>query len=651
MQSSSASPEAALREPWLLPPADRADALIARSQRRSLDLHRLDPAQGSPRVLTAGSLRVHREPLEPLLEVARSGMESLYLQIRDAGYVVLLTDAEGVAVEFIDNPAVEREARRAGLARGGCWTEDQEGTCAVGLALIDRLPFTVHHGEHFRVSNGLLTCSAAPIFTADGRLNAVLDASALHSPGDKRSQQLVLMLVHQAARMIENAYFLRQFERHLVLRTSSRREFLEVTTEGLIAFDAGGRVVAANPRFLHDMGRSPASLIGAGVEDLFGLRYEALAAAAKASEGPLRLRLAHSGSECFALARAPRPTRPAARPTSRAAAPGTGQSLEELAGADPRMQEAARKARRVIDKPVAVLLQGESGTGKEAFAKAMHGASVRAAAAFIALNCAAIPETLIESELFGHGPGAFTGAQARGSRGKIAQAHGGTLFLDEIGDMPLALQTRLLRVLAEGEVTPLGSERAQQVDLQVICATHRRLDGLVASGQFRLDLYHRLNGITLTLPPLRERSDLEALIESVLALEARACAAPAPALSRRARELLLAHAWPGNIRELKNVLRAALLLCESGEIEPEHLAADIGACAAPGPWPGRQDPQAWHGPAAQDPAATSAGQALRLVLQQHQWRISDAARSLEVSRSTVYRRMARYGIVEPNRQH
>lgn len=645
---------AATPEPWSIPQADRVEALIARSRQRSADVHRLDPARGSPRVLSSGALREHRDPLATLLDVARSGMESLFLQIRDVGYVVLLTDADGVAVEFISNPSVEREAQRAGLAAGGCWTEEQEGTCAVGLALIDRLPLTVHHGEHFRATNGLLTCSAAPIFAADGRLLAVLDASALNSPSDRRSQHLVLAMVNQTARMIENAYFLHQYERHLVLRTSSQREFLEITTEGLIALDAGGRVVAANQRFRNDMGRTPESLDGAHVEDLFGVRYEALAAAAgRSSTEPIKLRLLNSGGQCFALPRGPRQPPAATRRPGSATPPWPASShdaLDELAGSDARMQATVRKARRVIDKPVAVLLQGESGTGKEAFAKALHATSHRAAAAFVAVNCAAIPETLIESELFGHCEGAFTGARAKGARGKIAQAHGGTLFLDEIGDMPMALQTRLLRVLAEGEVTPLGAERALSVDLQLICATHRDLDGLVATGQFRLDLYYRLNGLMLTLPPLRERSDLGTLIDTILVAEAANCAAPVPSLSVRARALLLGHGWPGNIRQLKNCLRSALLLCEGGQIDVEHLPGEIAAAARPALPPRRLVSDAWReAPACTEEPAAPAAAALRRVLQEHHWNISDTARCLDVSRSTVYRRMARLQIVEPNR--
>lgn len=633
---------------------DADDVLIERSRQRSFDLYRLDPGRcDPPRVLPAQALREHRTPMEPLLDVARSGTESLFMQIRDAGYVVLLTDAHGVAVDFINNPVIDRELRRAGLYLGGCWSEQYEGTCAVGLATTERRPITVHHGEHFRATNNALTCSAAPILAPNGDLLAVLDASALQSPDDKRSQQLVLQMVKFTARMVENANFLRQYERHLVLRLGSRRDFLEVTTEGLIALDEGGHIVAANQRFLQDVGATPASFAGRHVEDVFGIGFDTLAAAARAGGDPIALRLLHSGSQCFALARQPRRVRQSPSLTGGRVSHGPSASaLESLAGSDARMAANVRQALRVLDKGLPVLLQGESGTGKEAFAKAMHDASARASRAFVALNCAAIPETLIESELFGYKDGAFTGARAKGARGKVLQAHGGTLFLDEIGDMPLAMQTRLLRVLAEREVMPLGAEQPTPVDLQIICATHRDLKDLVASGLFRLDLYYRLAGLALALPALRDRLDKEELIQAVLEAESRDLGCEAPCLTESVLAVLAAYAWPGNIRQLKNTLRAALALSGDEPIGVAHLPAEItDAISATLPPPrlsslGFND----HAPATAPATATDAREALLQALRQHQWNVTEAARSLGTCRATVYRRMQKYCIIPPNQR-
>lgn len=630
--------------PW------RADDVIERSRQRSMYLHRLDPGRKDPpRVLTATDLRDYRAPMEELLNVARSGMESLFLQIRDAGYVLLLTDAHVVTVDFINNPLLDRELRHAGLYLGSCWSEDKEGTCAVALANLERRSITVHHAEHYRAPYRALTCSAAPILAPDGQILAVLDASALHSPDDKRSQHLLLQMVKSTARMIENAHFFRQFDKHLVLRLSTRREFLEVATEGLIALDEGGRIVAANQAFLQSVGRSSEALTCAHLEDVFDTRLDRLLDASSIHQKALTLRLRDSGEQCFALVHGSRKIAPAAG-LERTQAPTINEdALRDLAGSDLGMARNVDLALRVVDKGLAILLQGESGTGKEAFAKAIHAASTRRSKAFVAVNCAAIPDTLIESELFGYKDGAFTGARSKGARGKIQQAHGGTLFLDEIGDMPLSMQTRLLRVLSEGEVTPLGSETPIPVDIQVICATHRNLDDLVSSGEFRLDLFYRLNSVTLRLPSLRERTDKEGLIHTLLEDEGRALYAHPGNISNQALTVLLTHHWPGNIRQLKNTLRAALALSGGATIEIEHLPGELQGIRRSGFPPSRMSSIDIRIPRI-DAVIHSERDALIQVLRESQWNITEAARKLGTCRATVYRRMQKLEIISPNRQ-
>ena len=232
-----------------------------------------------------------------------------------------------------------------------------------------------------------------------------------------------------------------------------------------------------------------------------------------------------------------------------------------------------RNAQRVADCAVSVLIRGPTGSGKEAFARAIHLASNRARRAFVAVNCAAIPESLIESELFGYTAGAFTGARREGMRGRIAQSSGGTLFLDEIGDMPLTLQTRLLRVLEDQEVTPLGSETSVKLDLRVICASHRNLRELLDRGMFREDLYYRLNGITLELPALAARRDKETLIRKCIASEIPA--GSSASIEGAALDRLASYNWPGNIRELRNTIRTALAICENSVIRLSDLPAEI----------------------------------------------------------------------------
>src|SRR6201996_6783490 len=323
-------------------------------------------------------------------------------------------------------------------------------------------------------------------------------------------------------------------------------------------------------------------------------------------------------------------------------------TLEDIAGEDPQMLRSVRSAYRIADSGVSVLIQGPTGSGKEAFAHAMHLVSRRAERPFVAVNCAAIPETLIESELFGYKPGAFTGARKEGMRGKILQSAGGTLFLDEIGDMPLALQTRLLRVLEEQEIVPLGSESAITVDLHVIAASHRNLREMIANGTFREDLYYRLNGITLELPALRDRADKERVIHHALAAETgngRPAAIEMDALQR-----LLAYPWPGNIRELRNVIRTALAICEGGVVRGIDLPREIREAdlnTATGPLPPVVAGGLGGGsesPSPVNPLKAAERAALVRVIAECHGNMTRVAAQLGMSRNTLYRRMKRHSI-------
>ena len=253
-------------------------------------------------------------------------------------------------------------------------------------------------------------------------------------------------------------------------------------------------------------------------------------------------------------------------------------------GASTVALDVKRQARRVAPTDATVLLLGETGTGKELLAQALHAESPRAARPFVGVNIAAVPETLLEAEFFGVAPGAYTGADRKGREGKFKLADGGTLFLDEIGDMPLALQSKLLRVLQEREVEALGSNRVESVDVRIIAATSRDLEAMVADGRFRADLYYRLNVLPIRLPALRERlQDLEALVQALIDDIARRSGLPARSLAPDAIELLSRHAWPGNIRELRNALEQAILMTDDLVLGARHfprVAALLGQIAA-----------------------------------------------------------------------
>jgi sigma-54 dependent transcriptional regulator, acetoin dehydrogenase operon transcriptional activator AcoR len=316
-------------------------------------------------------------------------------------------------------------------------------------------------------------------------------------------------------------------------------------------------------------------------------------------------------------------------------------ALTALDTGDARWRSAADKARRVVAKPIPVLIQGESGVGKELFARALHASGPRRGAPFVAINCGAIPESLIESELFGYVAGAFTGARKEGSLGRLREADGGTLFLDEIGDMPLALQTRLLRVLQERTVTPVGAGKAVPVDFALVCATHSKLAEAAEQGSFRQDLYYRINGLTVQLPALRERTDFCALTERLLAdLSPEREVQLAPELLAR----LSVFAWPGNLRQYASVLRTAcaMLLDAEDTLDWAHMPDDLVDALRVGQVVKAVPLESAFSQAPQSLQALGDA-AIQQALEAAHGNVSLAARQLGISRQTLYRKLRAAG--------
>ena len=605
--------------------AARHEQVIRDSWLRCVQQHRLDPTRMQEAViLPQARLREHQDQMEALLQIARHGLESLYSKVAGLGYVVLLTDARGVTVDFLGDLVFEPSLRKAGLYLGADWSEHHAGTCGVGTCISTGQALTVHLDDHFDATHIPLTCTTAPVYDSAGQLSAVLDISQLSSQQPKESQHLALQLVKMCAHDIENAAFLHRHRHDWVLRLSQAPQFLDVQPDYLLALDANGRVVGHNRRAQLALQKGE-PLLGMGFEQLFGLPFGQIGRFVMTQPSDQRAVMLAGGRQLLFLSAVPPPARPVAsapREERRVPAP-----LAALSAGDAALDRQVERVARLVNTPISLLITGETGSGKEYFAKAVHTASERRSRPFVAVNCAAIPEHLIESELFGHLPGSFSGASPKGKRGLIAEADGGTLFLDEIGDMPLALQARLLRVLSEREVLPVGATKPVPVNIRVIAATHAPLEQLVLAGRFRDDLYYRLKGAHIQLPPLRERSDLGAMITRLLG---------GRAITPAALQRLLAHRWPGNLRELRNVLDYAASLCADGPIDlddlPELQVARL---------PLRAD----AGEAAHDDGPEALLQALRAA----HWNVSAVARAMGLSRMTLYRRMKRAGIVPPNR--
>jgi sigma-54 dependent transcriptional regulator, acetoin dehydrogenase operon transcriptional activator AcoR len=631
---------------------------ILQSWQRCLAHPDLDPFRPvEPQVLDQGRLRERTEALAGLVRLAESELRLLLESFSDSGYAVILTDAEGVILRHLCDLTLERELRRAGLWTGANWGESSAGTNGIGTCIVEGRPITVHRDDHFLRQNIDLSCSAAPIRDPDGQLLGVLDASCCSADESRSAQSLARALVCKSATILENQHFLRLFRDYRVLRFHSRPEGIGHPQEALMALGEDSRVLALNEAALALLGFGERGrLLGRPLSDILAGNLDPLLHSVPSKEGTIRdLRDQARGQPLYGFVyRYRKPQRrvdPRMPPHTQIRARDQLTQcrdlcdLETLAGSDPGMQQAAGRARRVMDKRIPILLHGETGTGKELFSQALHRASSRRDRPFVALNCAAIPETLIESELFGYKHGAFTGASREGRRGKIAESSGGTLFLDEIGDMPLAMQSRLLRVLETQEVVPLGGEQPVKVDLNAIAASHRDLAQLVVEGRFREDLYYRLNGITLHLTPLRLRGDLEEIVLKVL--EAENDTGTALGVTPEAMAALLAFEWPGNIRQLRNVIRTAVALSEEGVVEVGHLNLPrLPRTAGLGPAPTRLDePCPVPDPMSGGPLKEAEHRVIRECLTRHGWNISRAAAALDMSRNTLYRKMRRHGIV------
>jgi len=664
---------------------DPANDVVMRSWSRCLNEYRLHPDKPrEPTVVARVALEERRARRADVIDCARYEMTTLYQQLADNESAVVLTDTDGVIVHMVSSPEFATEVGPLGMRAGGIWSETEAGTNGMGTCLAAARPVSVRRDDDLFTQFTPLTCSAVPVFDPSGDIVAVLDVSSRSG----LMQQHLLVLLGMTARMIENRLIDQQFRNAHPLHFHSRPEFVYTLHEGKLAVGDDGRILAANRSALFQLGlQSMDEIRSRRIEDVFQTSLaDMLQRSASSSFHPVVTYRANAAARFFAVARRPAsgadaPAGVSSSAGSSVAAPARAQPRVAAARAaavgasltstfkDPRLVAQLDIARRVIARRTPVLLCGETGSGKEVFARALHDASPHAAGEFVAINCASLPENLIESELFGYRAGAFTGAQRTGRRGKILQADGGTLFLDEIADMPLELQARLLRVLDERRVTPLGTEETHAVDFQLISASHRHLPARVREGRFREDLYYRLAGIEVQLPALRERSDKRELIRNVLATEGGSDAI----LSPEAERLLLEHPWPGNIRQLGHVLRSAAALADGKPITREHLpslavnlqlhvrspghmgngaqAGNAGGAegAVHGPGDAHADNAAC--PIKLNPIQTNERQVLLQMLEQHRWNVSNVAKALDVSRNTLYRKLHKLHVEISHPEH
>jgi PAS domain S-box-containing protein len=582
-----------------------------------------------------------------LLKIARPFMDNLYNFVRGSGFQVVLADEHGFLLEVMGDNEIVCRTQQIHLCPGGNWSEATKGTNAIGTAIAEKKPIQIYAWEHFCQPHHFLTCSAAPIFDHDGEMIGVLDIS-----GDYRvANAHTLGMVVAAVNAIENQFRLLKATDKLFMAYRYSNALLENMSDGLISINNNGIVTEINSKGGEIFGVNPALVKGRHVEQIYNARAIILQVISEGIEYEDReIIIEKRGKKIYcsasllrddagviigavAVFREMHNRHLLKRPVINHSPCYT---FEDIIGESPALSEAKEWAKLAAAGSSTVLIRGESGTGKELFAQSIHNASPRGQRQFVAINCASLPENLIESELFGYEEGAFTGAKRGGQVGKFEVADGGTIFLDEIGDMSLNVQAKLLRVIQEKRVARIGSANERMIDIRIIAATHKDLNAEMQKGCFRQDLYYRLNVLELRIPSLRERSeDLPMLIGHLVQKISARLERNAPQIDDGFVIKIQTHNWPGNIRELENVLERAIIRAGKDAI----LTADLLEFQN-------------HEPLLMAETKTSRIKSLREaekdaiseVLPYCQGNIQKAAAKLGIGRNTLYRKMKDYGL-------
>jgi PAS domain S-box-containing protein len=583
----------------------------------------------------------HRE----LIKLTRPFMENLYQLVKGSDFMVLLADEKGVITKLYDDPVIRQRTKNCYLSLGADWHEENIGTNCIGLALKEEKPVQVFAAEHYMRELHFLAGSAAPIYKPDRTLLGVLVMVGIFHDFHPHTLGMVVAAVNA----IENQLHYINAAKQLKKSYNKVTAIMESISEGIISIDADGKINMVNSLCCEMLRVKASDLQGKNIAMLLGETSLLLLTLKEGKEFSDQEVIIDIGSESQRFSSTTRALTDennnilgvvitlrkgtsVHQLVNKVIGAQASFSFDDIISNDPVFLQSIKRAKKAAIGDATILLQGESGTGKEMFAQAIHNTSPRRKGPFIVINCAGIPRDLVESELFGYEDGAFTGARRGGRPGKFELANGGTIFLDEVGDMPLEIQVNLLRVLQEKKVTRLGGQSVISVDTRVIAATHRDLASLVEKGTFRLDLYYRLNTITLYLPALNERPQDILLLTQIFANKiSHKLGKTPPGISKKMEELLIQYKWPGNVRELQNILEQTLNMFDwSGTLLPEHLPEKLHQKVVK--FKGNNN---W---ALEEQEAKY----IEAILKQTNWNISRCASLLGIGRNTLYRKIEKY---------
>ncbi|MFN3202757.1 MAG: sigma-54-dependent Fis family transcriptional regulator [Bradymonadia bacterium] len=635
-------------------PSTLVPSTLSRCWRRVIELG-VDPNGERPtdHLLRGSDLSDRRAALESVWSISNQVFQEAAQAFSDRDYITLLTDRDGVVLQSLGGGNFSDMARSSLLIEGACWGEPHRGTNAIGTAIAEKRPVVVHGRAHFERSNHELVCYASPIRDPYGEVIAVLDATSFSVAADP----FVHHAIRTAARAVEEMIRLQAYAGVGPGMLQTLSSTLDRIDGPAFLVERPGVIRHANVHALQSYALRPgytslSSLVSMSWDDLLHEIVKPSRGGHAVVDALGRQHLLRAEpifgpqEQVLATLVILTPSRAGRSTPVRTPAPRkTTDPFDPIFCADPQVAQAVSTARRVARSNLPVMLLAESGTGKELFAQAIHKASRRADGPFVALNCGALSPNLLESELFGYGPGAFTGADRRGRDGQLQAAHEGTLFLDEVAEMPQTMQAMLLRVLETGRFHRVGETQERQVSVRLICATCAELPRMVAEKRFRSDLYYRLKGISLALPTLRARTDVVPLAEYLLE---RICHDEGfehvPELSPEFGQWLTRFDWPGNVRELRTTLHCALIMSgDAPVLTLEHLPPGTELSIFTEPAPSTTPTPGNHLASGRNLNGLE-GEAVRTALREAAGNVSQAARTLGVARSTLYRMMKRHGL-------
>lgn len=578
-------------------------------------------------ILTIPQLHERCQSQEQLVRAAKNVLPNLFNFLKGLKHIVLVSDKEGYILESIGEPTFLNKVQKVQVSPGTNWREDSRGTNAIGTILHEQRPLTVFGSEHYVQQVHFIDCWASPIKGPQGEMIGVLNISAEAS---KVESGHLLDLAVTGTRLIELNLQLYRLEQMFSIYQQGFNLAGQMLTEGLIAIDFAGIITEINHSGATLLGYKREDIIGRLAVDVFKSRCWGF----KGEASDLHLEM-KSGMNVFTQFQQVTGVN-----GNTVGAVGTlrldlaTKTRNNIVGRSQSIKDVVRRAEKTAQTNATVLITGESGTGKENIARHIHAKSNRTGQPFVPINCAAIPENLIESELFGYVEGSFTGAKRGGMPGKFEIADGGAIFLDEIGDMPLNVQASLLRVLQDKEVCRIGDSRLRKVDVRIIAATNHDLNALAQSNQFRRDLYYRLNVVNIAIPPLRQR--IEDILDLIPYLVKKACqthAKPIPEISPDMYDYFLAYSWPGNVRELENCIESMVVMSENGVF----CVNDLPPYLQKTPSTAKEKHLDLH-------TKKATTNAILMALQAANGNRAIAAQSLGIGRTTLYRKMKALGL-------